>query len=107
MITTITERETELEARIETQGIVLRKVTEALLMVTAERDSLDERLTVQAHRVAHWIEKHDELKADAERYRWLRDAKWTEDSHPEVWLQLLYEYGELDAAIDAAMKGKS
>ena len=40
MITTITERETELEARIETQGIVLRNVTETLLLVTKERDAL-------------------------------------------------------------------
>lgn len=41
---------------------------------------------------------------DAARYRWIRDSDWNQLTHPDVWTQVTNEYGELDAAIDAAMK---
>jgi len=44
----------------------LQAAIEALVQ---ERDAFDERLTVQAHRVAHWIEKHDDIKASRDEYQ--------------------------------------
>jgi FtsZ-binding cell division protein ZapB len=44
----------------------LQSAIEALVQ---ERDAFDERLTVQAHRVAHWIEKHDDIKASRDEYQ--------------------------------------
>ena len=79
----------------------LKTAIEALVQ---QRDKYQRAADAMA--MSHKVER-DALRADAERYRWLRDAEWTENSHPEVWRQLLCEYGELDAAIDAAMKGKS
>jgi uncharacterized coiled-coil DUF342 family protein len=44
----------------------LQAAIEALVQ---ERDAFHERLTVQAHRVAHWIEKHDDIKASRDEYQ--------------------------------------
>ncbi len=67
------------------------------------------------HRAADRIEQLErenaELKADAERYRWLRDeAQWLDDvPHAIIWksnghVQEVCAEDELDEAIDAAMK---
>ena len=52
--------------------------------------------------------ERDELKADAERYRWIREC--SNDSlimYGDSYNCELMMEEELDAAIDAAMKGKS
>jgi len=47
-----------------------------------------------------------ELKRDAERYRWLRDAEWMQDTHPDVWDCIVGGDSHLDEAIDAVLGGK-
>jgi hypothetical protein len=48
-----------------------------------------------------WHVSYDNLKADAERYRWMRDKTFTSD-----WNVLAYKAVDyVDSYIDAAMKG--
>jgi len=87
--------------------------------VTAERDALLVRLQEVMNTFANEIDtfraERDALRADAERYRWLREqddssplfcmygsnGPWGECGHSEI-------YGELlDTSIDKEMKGKS
>jgi len=89
-----------------------------------ERDALREQLTlaesVRASQVAGLTEGMEALQRDALRYRYLRDIKRQEClllEGPEagVWCDCENEFGELilltegdlDAAIDAAMKGEA
>ena len=71
--------------------VALHNTTEVLKQVTAERDA---------------------LRADAERYRYLRDAEtidqwiWDALEHTDGDDREAYQKG-LDAAVDQAMKGKS
>ena len=56
-------------------------------------------------KLAHEVEA---LKADAERYRWLRDSYWNIVTHEDVWNAIEYcprGADQLDAAIDAAKGG--
>ena len=93
----------------------------------AENEKLTEEVTEQARLLGISAEKELTLlskiemlerelagvKQDAERYRWLRDSSvgpsqiWellSDDCHPPIMtLKCMFE---LDAAIDAAMKGK-
>ena len=74
--------------------------------MTAERDDAlyAGRLVVQ--RCDRLVTERDALKADAERYRWLRDvgdATWT----PLANRRRVNFTHEIDGYIDAAMKGKS
>ena len=121
-ITQITEQEQRLTN-------TLRLTTEALRAVTAERDALAEsdkglREVVENLQagIKHWrdewsdrcddnqglVNERDALRADAERYRWIRQC--SNDSlimHGDSYNCELMMEEELDAAIDAAMKGKS
>ncbi len=49
------------------------------------------------------LAERDALRADAERYRWLRDGDWDAESHPDVYSSVRdARTDQLDAAIDAA-----
>ena len=48
--------------------------------------------------------ENEALRADAERYRWLR--QYNTVKHPKVTEAFFLGDGHLDAAIDAAMKGQ-
>ena len=84
-ITQITEQEQRLTN-------TLRQTTEALTLVTAERDA---------------------LRADAERYRWLRDRDlpWSHKTYPQSMVVTRWSSGhspdEIDAAIDEAIRRES
>jgi hypothetical protein len=48
--------------------------------------------------------ENEALRADAERYRWLRDSEWDQSRHPSVWEAVTNECDYMDAAIDEARK---
>lgn len=55
--------------------------------------------------VCYWRKRADELRADAERYRWLRDSDSL--AHPGIDMAHAFKYyagSFLDGVIDAAMK---
>ena len=61
-----------------------------------------------ANAIEALVQERDALRADAERYRWIRQC--SNDSlimHGDSYNCELMMEEELDAAIDAAMKGKS
>lgn len=69
----------------------------ALHYKACEYDPFAERETAFRLAIREVLAERDELRKDAERYRWLRDSP---DSEPVVRLFRR----EWDAAIDAAMK---
>ena len=108
MITHITAKETELTN-------TLRTTTEALTLVAAERDALQSKnelfesallkvrvsLGLNLHSNDDLLEVIDALRADAERYRWLRGA-----GHVQQNIIAHYAGVEMDMKCDA-MRGKS
>jgi hypothetical protein len=55
---------------------------------------------VPAKQVAHWIEKHDALKQDAKRYRYLHDLSCRVGVDSELVRRLTYNQAHLDALIE-------
>lgn len=90
----------------------LAEAQDALKMAQSEAAAW--RLTVKADQEeletvwrmnADVKKERDAAQADAARYRWLRDSGWNGEQYHEVWRQVTNSYGELDAAVDAALKG--
>lgn len=88
--------------------------------ISPREQALSEQIDEQGGQLAAWRDRaiaaeaeRDELRIDAERYRWIRDGDLCCD-HPypvmregigEIDRSIWFE--ELDDAIDAAMKGSS
>ena len=95
-----------------------KRGTEALQVMTAERDELSKLLHQALDERDHYIKERDALKGDAERYRWLRNKARSIDWSYFVGVksipasiaycsQCRSSGTGMDAAIDAAMKGTS
>ncbi len=111
------------KAVIDTQRLkreaadALERLTERAELAEAERDALEFQRDGANETAERWrlqfvatVAERDALRADAERYRWLRSAKTgkpisvaTTHSSWNTWINTT----ELDAAIDAAMKESS
>lgn len=66
------------------------------LALETERDAAN----LYAKQVAHWIEKHDALKQDAKRYRYLHDLTCRVGVDSELVRRLTYNQAHLDALIE-------
>lgn len=87
---------------------------EQMQAVTAERDDLTKLLHQALDERGHYVKERDALKADAERYRWLRDQNadlaagfYVGDETDALPEDITWVGSDLDAAVDLAMKGTS
>lgn len=80
----------------------LDRLREDARMLRLALGTTDAAATLYANQVAHWIEKHDALKADALRYRWLRDESWKGASLSAKYCFVSNNGEGLDDAIDRA-----
>jgi hypothetical protein len=88
------------DAQRDAQAAEIERQREVIAKVNARCDHLGMRL-------GEVIRERDALRADAEKYRWLRDATLHEpDSHKRIWVHEFagpLAYGDnIDSAIDAA-----
>lgn len=96
----------KMQQRLHTEVVELgkkalqwREGCEALqLALETEREAAN----LYAKQVAHWIEKHDELKQDAKRYRYLYDRTCQVGVDSELVRRLTYNQKHLDALIQDA-----
>ena len=76
-----------------------REGCEALqLALEVEREAAN----LYAKQVAHWIEKHDALKQDAKRYRYLYDLTCQVGVDSEAVRRITYNQAQLDVLIQDA-----
>ena len=81
-----------------------QQLREAIEAEYRERGSLTTGEAYAAMKLPHDTSALDELRKDAERYRWLLDY-----GKPDLWVRCarMDSYDDVEAAIDAAMKGQS
>ncbi len=115
-MTTPTTPEQARELSDDAKNLGLWADHRSLYNVVRDADRYSDALHSLAQQVESLTADRDALKADAERYRHLRDAENEGDySIGEAtdfcdggWERVTWRYGdELDAAIDAAMKSAS
>ena len=92
-----------LEAVIEIERLRAELVAMKFAFDTAKKGQPDPDAAVKDECERLRAER-DALKADAERYLWLRDAEWRQETHRDVWDCIMGGDSHLDEAIDAAMK---
>lgn len=116
MITLISDRERELMAEVE--ALTVGRDADKKLIRELDAELGDAKIAIHAAQscTTHYCDllktceiERDALKADAARYRWLRDSEW--EMFDDAGLSGLGIFGEgpdeLDAALDAAMAVQS
>ena len=111
---TLVENVESLRAEVERKSDAIQRIWKERDELRAEVESLRSALEVTPAPLhmedAVWaIEQHraevESLRADAARYRWLRDNPWP--SPDFVWLIQMHLNEMWDEAIDAAMRGEA